>query len=224
MQVIVLKNAVHEGPGTIGDYLAGRGVRAEVVEPDGLGSLPSVSGFDAVVVMGGPMGMYEMDAYPHLRACAGLVDEAIGLGKRLLGVCLGAQMIAQCLGARVYKGHAEEIGWMDVELTTEGLADPVAAPLAEDGRARVFQWHGDTFELPAGAVRLAGSEVYENQAFRYGEAVYALQFHVEVTPSMVEDWFEGRPEARRIMEETERIYEPYRARAIEFYGRFFGNI
>jgi len=223
VQVLILKSAPDEGPGTIEDFLGEHGAAARVVEPGDIGRIVSLDGYASLVVMGGPMAVYEMRHHLHLLAAVRLIEQALKGGIRLLGVCLGAQMIAHCLGARVYRGHVAEVGWMDVELTPEGIGDAATGRLAgEDGRrARVFQWHGDTFELPVGATRLARSGAYENQAFKFGERAYALQFHVEVTGEMLARWFAGKPEGRRITEETRAEFPAYRARAWEFYRHFF---
>jgi GMP synthase-like glutamine amidotransferase len=143
----------------------------------------------------------------------------------VLGVCLGAQMLAHVLGARVYPGGNKEIGWYEVGITDEGMKDPLLSGLSVDGKtvAQVFQWHGDTFDLPRGAVRLASSELFPNQAFRYGKAVYALQFHIEVTPKIVRDWLthEKGVDVASVNAESERIFAPYLNRANNAYRQFF---
>jgi GMP synthase (glutamine-hydrolysing) len=156
---------------------------------------------------------------------AKLISEAVRSNKHILGVCLGAQMLAHVLGARVYPGGQKEIGWYDVELTPEGMQDPHLAALAvpDTNTAQVFQWHGETFDLPSGAVRLASSELFPNQAFRYSDRVYAFQFHIEVTPRIVHDWlaFEKGVDFPSIASKSERIYPAYRERAARFYHGFF---
>lgn len=228
MSVLVLKNIESEGPGTIGDYLRERNVPMEVVELGRGRPVPSLEGYSALVVMGGPMAVYEMDRHPHLTVASRLIREAINRGLRLLGVCLGAQLVAHCLGARVYKGQVEEAGWHHIELTADGIKDPLMRRLAVHPavgdfwrRFKVLHWHGDTFELPMGAERLAGSELYENQAFKCGDEVYALQFHIEATAGMVEEWFSGHPLEESIREETGRLYPEYSRRALNFYKAFF---
>lgn len=228
MSVLILKNIASEGPGTMEDYLRGRSIPYRVVELGDGETSPPLDAFDTLVVLGGPMAVYEMNDYPHLVAASRLIREAVNTGKKLLGICLGAQMMAHCLGAEVYKGPAEEIGWRGIELTGEGVRDPLMRSLAVHPSAgdfwrtfRVFHWHGDTFELPMGARGLARSELYANQAFSYGKNLYAFQFHMEVTKQMVYEWFEGHPELQRISEDTERIYDEYAGRAMNFYKAFF---
>ena len=114
--------------------------------------------------------------------------EAVEAGRPFLGVCLGVQLLAAALGARVYAAERPEVGLLEVELTAEGRADPLFAGL--DDRLVSLQWHGDTFDLPAGAVRLARSPTVPNQAFRAGERAYGVQFHLEVTGEMAREWAE----------------------------------
>lgn len=171
------------------------------------------------------MAVYEMHKYPYLINEAQLINAAIRANKHVLGVCLGAQMVAHALGARVYAGGQKEIGWYEIALTPDGMKDPLMSSLALDGknRAQVFQWHGDTFDLPAGAVRLASSDLYPNQAFRYSDGVYALQFHIEVTPKIVSDWLKDEKgiDLNSVNAESSSLYEPYRMRAMNFYRKFF---
>jgi GMP synthase (glutamine-hydrolysing) len=228
VSVLIIKNIVTEGPGTIRDFLRKEDIPFSIVEL-GSGEIPPpLEAFDTLVIMGGPMGVYEMDKYPHLMMGSRLIREAINRNIKVLGICLGCQMIAYCLGARVYPGSEKEIGWHHIELTGDGLRDSYMRRLAIHPRVgdfwrrlKVFQWHGDTFDLPLGTVLLASSELYKNQAFRYRDNVYGVQFHIETTKDMLLEWFENRPEINSIMGETERIYEEYVGRAMNFYKVFF---
>ena len=225
MNVLIIKNILSEGPGTIEDHLRQQAMPYRILELHGGESLPRADSFTHIVVLGGPMAVYEMRQYPYLVREAALIEEAIKGGKHVLGVCLGAQMLAHVLGARVYAGAKKEIGWYEVSITAEGMNDPLLSELSVDGKAaaRVFQWHGDTFDLPAGAVRLASSELYPNQAFRFSDRVYALQFHVEVTPRIVRDWLahEKGIDVAAVNAESERIFAPYLNRANNAYRKFF---
>lgn len=140
----------------------------------------------AAVFLGGPMSVHEEERYPFLRWEKTIIRTAIKQGIPILGVCLGAQLIAAATGAEVYRGNFNEIGWYPISITLEGQMDSLLGYLPE--KPTVFQWHGDGFELPRGAQRLASSTHYDNQAFRIGRNVYGLQFHLEVTPSMIESW------------------------------------
>ena len=142
----------------------------------------------ALIILGGPMSAHEEERYPFLKWEKTIIRTALKEGVPVLGVCLGAQLIAAATGAAVYRGNFKEIGWHPISVTPEGQMDSLLGYLPE--RPTVFQWHGDGFDLPAGAHRLASSVYYENQAFRIGRHVYGLQFHLEVTPAMIERWME----------------------------------
>jgi GMP synthase-like glutamine amidotransferase len=226
--VLIIKNIVTEGPGTIEDFLRKEEIKFAIVEL-GSGEIPlPLEDFDTLVIMGGPLGVYEMDRYPHLRIESRLIREAINRGMKILGVCLGAQMVAYCLGSEVYRGPQEEIGWHSIELTGDSLKDPLMRKLATHPRVgdfwrkfKVFHWHGDTFDLPVGAVLLARSDLYKNQAFRYENNIYGFQFHIEVTKDMLREWFKDMPELKSIIKNTTDIYDEYVGRAKNFYKAFF---
>jgi len=227
MNILILKNVSHEGPGTIEDFLKNEKIPYRIVDLWTIGAMKGevqdTSPFTHLVMMGGPMAVYEMDRYDFLGTGARILEEFIRGGKGVLGVCLGAQMMAHVLGARVYPGPEKEIGWYKVDVTGEGEKDPVFKTLLLKGekKAEVFQWHGDTFDLPEGSVRLASSTLYENQAFRWGEKAYALQFHIEVTPEIIEDWFRDNPRREEMAEYSRKIYGEYSERAYHFYNEFF---
>ncbi len=225
MQILIIKNVFTEGPGTIADYLHAEKIPSTLCDLSIGAAVPELGSFTHLLIMGGPMAVYEMDRYPYLINEAQLINAAIKANKHILGVCLGAQMVAHALGARVYAGGRKEIGWYEIALTPEGMKDPLMSSLALDGKsaAQVFQWHGDTFDLPAGAVRLASSDLYPNQAFRYSDRVYALQFHIEVTPKIVSDWLKDEKgvDLNSVNAESSSLYEPYRMRAMNFYRKFF---
>lgn len=141
-------------------------------------SAPSLDSFDVLIVMGGPMGVYDEAAFPWLREEKALIKAAIEAGKKVIGICLGAQLIACVCGATVSRNPHREIGWFP--LTRQAPDEPIARLL--DG-VEVFHWHGDTFDLPAGAVWLASSDACRNQAFRLGNSVFGFQFHLETTPT-----------------------------------------
>ncbi|MGR0320688.1 glutamine amidotransferase-related protein [Agromyces sp. ZXT2-3] len=139
---------------------------------------------DLVVVLGGEEGAYETDRYPYLADELDLLRARIAAEAPIFGVCLGAQLLAAALGARVHPGPRKEVGWLGVELEEAGAG----SPLRHAEGVRFVQWHGDTFDLPEGVERLAGSAQYANQAFRRGDWLLAVQFHPEVTPEIHEDW------------------------------------
>ncbi len=139
-----------------------------------------------LIVMGGPMNVDEIDKYPFLFEEVRLIEKMISESKPVLGICLGAQLIAKALGSNVYPNKHKEVGWHSIEFTENAAADPVFS--SSPRSLKVLHWHGDTFDLPQGAVHLARSSRCENQAYRWGATTYGLQFHLEVTTSMVTSW------------------------------------
>jgi GMP synthase (glutamine-hydrolysing) len=148
----------------------------------------SIRNSDLLIVLGGPIGVYEANTYPFLTREIALLEYRLTRDMPTLGICLGAQLMAKALGSQVYAGHTREIGWGPIALTDAGSSSCLK-PL-EDG-SPVLHWHGDTFHLPASAARLASNENYENQAFAYGSNALALQFHLEADPRQLEEWYVG---------------------------------
>jgi len=152
-------------------------------------AIVETSSADLLVVLGGPIGVYEEENYPFLATEKKIISHYIALNKPILGICLGAQLIASVLGAKVYPGGHKEIGWGPISLDKKNI--PSWFPDSLDGQ-RVLHWHGDTFDIPSGATRISSSDIYQNQGFTYGESILALQFHLEVCgPSFIEDWLVG---------------------------------
>jgi GMP synthase-like glutamine amidotransferase len=188
VRILVLQHIACEPPGVYEDVLRERGAQIHRVELDEGEPLPHRSEIDAIVCMGGPMSATNDAELPWLAKEKMFIADAVRDGVPFWGVCLGVQLLAASLGARVYPGLAPEVGVLPVELTAEGRADPVFSGLP--AVLPTLQWHGDTFDLPEGAVRLAGSRAYPNQAFRFGESAYGVQFHVEVSPELAREWAE----------------------------------
>ncbi|MHB2153412.1 type 1 glutamine amidotransferase [Calditrichota bacterium GD2] len=147
-------------------------------------ALPRTSDLDLLVVMGGPMSVHDESAFSWLKAEKRFIEQVIDQGKRVLGICLGAQMLAEVLGARVFKGAHREIGWFDITRAPEVAPSSFAHFWPETITA--FHWHGEMFEIPAGARCLAFSQACENQGFVFENRVWAFQFHLEVTPQVIE--------------------------------------
>jgi len=198
VDVLVLQHIACEPPGVYEDVLRERGATLHRVEVDAGDELSDWREFDAIVAMGGPMSANDDGELPWLREEKELVAAAVRAGMPFWGVCLGVQLLAASLGARVYAGEEPEVGVLAVELTDEGRQDPVFAALPPTFPS--LQWHGDTFDLPEGAVRLAGSPAYPNQAFRF-ENAYGVQFHLEVSAEMAREWLDV-PEYATALERT----------------------
>jgi len=186
-----------EEPGTLGGFLEKNGYQIETVDLQAGDRLPqNVGGYRLVIILGGPMNVYEEDKYPFLRDELSLIESCVKSKTKVLGLCLGGQLIARALGAKVTKNPVKEIGWFDIGFTDAGKSLPLFSGLPE--KLKVFQWHGDTFDIPDGARHLARSELCENQAFLYDNTALALQFHVEIEGADVESW------CREYREELER--------------------
>ena len=187
MHALVLQHVAVEGPGILASCLEARGWTLETVALYEGARLPEdAQGYQTVIVMGGPMGVYDEAAYPFLRHEQRFLTRVLAQGVPLLGICLGSQLLAKALGARVYRNPQKEIGWYTIDLTPPGVADPLFASLPSP--IPVFQWHGDAFDLPVGATPLASSPLCTHQAFRYGDRVYGLLFHLELTPDVIHRW------------------------------------
>ena len=184
----VMQHIRCEPPGIFSGLLRRHGIAIETVELDEGAELPDWRDVDLVLAMGGPMGVNDEAAYPWLAGEKRWIASAVRAGVPFLGVCLGAQLLAASLGAEVRAGDEPEVGVLPVALTPRGRSDPVFSALG--GEFPALQWHGDTFQIPVGGVRLGSSAAYPNQAFRFGEAAYAVQFHVEVTAQMLAEWNE----------------------------------
>jgi GMP synthase (glutamine-hydrolysing) len=186
LKVLVLQHIGCEPPGEFEEVLKARRASLHRVELDEHEVLPDWRQFDAIVAMGGPMSVNDEDAFPWLAAEKQLIRDAVRSGTPFWGTCLGVQLLAASLGARVYPGPKPEVGLLPVTLTDEAMADPVFHGLARQFLA--LQWHGDTFDLPDGAVLLASSPAYPAQAFRWGRSAYGVQFHLEVSVQMATEW------------------------------------
>lgn len=174
--------------------------------------LPSLEDFDWLVVMGGPMGVADNAEYRWLEREQHFIRAAIGAGKIVLGICLGAQLIAAALGARVMPNPQREIGWFHITTEQHKTGDAITA--AFSGSTLAFHWHGDTFELPAGARRLASSKACHNQAFSLDQRVFGFQFHLETTPdsarALIENCASELDDSRYVQSAHEILAQPGR--------------
>ncbi|MDH4120709.1 MAG: gamma-glutamyl-gamma-aminobutyrate hydrolase family protein [Deltaproteobacteria bacterium] len=193
--VYVLQHLPIEPPGLIARAFHQRGRHLHYCRPDTPPYPPeNLDKCAALVVMGGPMGAYEQDAHPWMAPEIALIRRAMDSGLPVLGICLGAQLMAAALGAKVYKGQAGlEVGWCPITLAPEAHNDPLFRHLGECSNGPgVFQWHGDTFDLPPQATLLASSQKYPHQAFRYKNS-YGLQFHLEADEKIITRWLREDP-------------------------------
>ena len=189
MRVLVVQNYDNEGTGQVGAALAEAGAEIDQRKPYKGEALPTdASGHDAMVMLGGAQNALDDALCPYFPALLDLIRDFEARDRSVLGICLGSQLIARAFGGDNQVGGASEFGWCGVSLTPEAKADAVLGALPEE--FPIFEWHDDTFSLPKGAVRLAGSEVARNQAFRVGRAVYGFQFHFEADRPLVREWSE----------------------------------
>jgi GMP synthase (glutamine-hydrolysing) len=185
VKVLAFRHVPFEGIGRIAPLLEERGIgcdyadlyREGVVDPD-------IAAYAGLIFLGGPMSAN--DPLPYLDRERALIARATERGQPLLGICLGSQLIARSLGADVHRNREKEIGWFDIHFTQVAADDALFGGIR--GPETVFHWHGDTWEVPPGAERLAWSQACQNQAFRVGRQIYGMQFHLEVTPAMIADW------------------------------------
>ena len=230
MNVLIIKHIEIEGPGSIEYCLRQERISYQILNLKPGIPLPKLDDLTHIVLLGGPMNVYEEDRYPFLREEDLFIKEAIQRGKSILGICLGAQLIAKALRAKVFKAPVKEIGWYDVSLTRIGSIDPLFSKLPKT--FSVFQWHEDTFEIPHSAILIATSSLVPYQAFRYGDNAYGLQFHLEVTQEMIHKWMETYEEEfegsqspllskPKILADTELKIKPYKRRGMEFFKSYF---
>ncbi len=184
MQIHYLQHVNFEGPGIILNWVKQKKHNISSTKFYLNESLPDISSFDFLIIMGGPMNIYDERTFPYLSEEKLFIKEAIKKGIPVLGICLGAQLIADVLGAKIKKNKEKEIGWFPISTTKNSYDNELKKIITTNNP--VFHWHGDTFEIPNGAIRLAENNVCENQAFLYNTNVFALQYHLEVTKNSLQ--------------------------------------
>ncbi|MFN3360242.1 MAG: type 1 glutamine amidotransferase [Pseudanabaenaceae cyanobacterium] len=216
MRIHYLQHVPFEGPASIAQWATDRGYSLSATQLYQGETLPNVAAFDWLIVLGGPMNIYEEALYPWLKVEKQFIGEAIGAGKVVIGICLGAQLLAAVLGGKVEKNQQKEIGWFPVQLTSEARWFSPFADLPPEFMA--FHWHGDTFSIPPACTWLASSAGCRNQAFSYGHKVLGLQFHLESTPAAVQALIENCGEelvpGQYIQSPPEMLGQPDRFTAI----------
>jgi GMP synthase-like glutamine amidotransferase len=221
--LIIVQNDPEVPAGTYDGYLHGEGVPFRIVRPFAGEELPQFAGLSAVIVLGGAMGVHDAQKHPFLSDVKAFTREAVGKGIPFLGICLGGQLLADVLGGRVTadSGFGEK-GSLPVTLTDAGAADPLFAGI---GREFItFQWHNDSFEVPASGVLLASSKACPSQAFCFGKNAWGLQFHPEVDRAIVELWArwteETSPRLDEFLASFTRSEECYRSASRRILANF----
>jgi GMP synthase (glutamine-hydrolysing) len=225
MKAQIVQHIECEGPGYLEDFLQYNDIEYEIARMYEGEQLPD--NFDALIVLGGPMSVYEEDRYPYLKGLNTTIKNFVIAGGYYLGFCLGGQLLAKALGAKVRRNQTKEIGNFEIQLTDEGVKDPLFKGLGTVFPA--LEWHGDTFEIPAGAMKLGESELCANQAFRFKNA-YGLQFHLEAKTEMLAEWVrvyedeltEEGIDAAALIEELKRKAEIYRELSNRLFANFLG--
>jgi GMP synthase (glutamine-hydrolysing) len=219
MKIHYFQHVPFEGLGNIENWIKSKGHSLSATHFYENAALPKLNEIDWLIVMGGPMGAYEEDIYPWLVIEKKFIERAIESGIKVLGICLGAQLIASVLGAKVYPNAHKEIGWFPLRLTKAGADSYIFEGFPAE--FTVFHWHGDTFNLPAGAKHLAASEVCVHQAFLYNKNVLALQFHLDVLKDNIAQWVQSGAneliEAPYIQKAGEMLSQDERFAVIEKY-------
>ncbi len=186
MQKVLILQHMRENPkGFVGSLLDEYSIDYDVIDVE-KEILPEQINHAAVIAFGGDQHVYDDHLYPYFRQEKELIQQAVEHNIPFLGLCLGGQLLAAALGAQVKRHSMTEVGFFDVQLTDAGKSDPLFAGLP--GYQKVFHWHEDTFDLPSDAVLLATSQNTDNQAFRYGQSAYGLQYHIEIDETTLNTW------------------------------------
>lgn len=227
-RVLVLQHEPGDPPGALGEIMSGHGLAWDVVLVEEQPLPDDVRAYDALIAMGGPQHVGDDERYPYFVPEYALIQQAMQHDLPYLGICLGGQLLAHALGGRVTRHEQTELGFVQVDFTEAGRADPLYQGLP--GHQRVFQWHEDTFALPPGAVRLATNAHTQNQAFRVGRRAYALQYHIELTPDLFRQWVAlwekemqavlGPQGAAHLLASAEDVLPTYQAHARQLFENF----
>jgi GMP synthase-like glutamine amidotransferase len=228
-RVLALQHTWDDPTGTLGEMLAHYGIDCDTVDVE-KHPLPAIEGYDAFISLGGPQHAGADEKHPYLVEEKALIRKVVERDMPYLGICLGGQLLAHVLGGPVRRHHLTEIGFYEVQLTENGKTDPLFQGLP--GYQQVIHWHEDIFELPRGAVQLATSEDTPNQAFRFGRRAYGLQYHIELTPEMLDTWLTypqyrqeiisilGPDVPEHIQGERAARYPVYRAHTMQVFENF----
>ncbi|MBI3540635.1 MAG: gamma-glutamyl-gamma-aminobutyrate hydrolase family protein [Deltaproteobacteria bacterium] len=202
-KILVIQHAASEGPGTFEEEMKKAGLTWEIFMASDHAIFPSgtkLEEYNGFLILGGPMGVYEEKKHPWIQKEILIIKEMLRQKKPILSICLGAQLLAKAAGAQVTKGHQHEIGWLPIRLDDWFYKrNPLFFQIDPAKEHTVFQWHGDTFDIPVEGYRLAWNETYPNQAFCYQGNAIGLQFHVEMNEAMIKDWVSDEENRVKIM-------------------------
>lgn len=228
-RMLALQFIWDDPPGYLGEIMQEHHIACDVVNVEAA-PVPDPTNYDALIAMGGPQHVGHNDTYPYLVGVTDAIRQAVTQEIPYLGLCLGGQLLAYAMGAQVKKHSSPSIGFYEVQFTEAGRNDPLFADLP--GHQQVIHWHEDTFDLPAGAVLLATNPHTLNQTFRYGRNAYGTQFHIELTPSMLDVWLHypeyrqeiiralGEEAADKFISDREKLYPLYRAHTRTMFENF----
>jgi GMP synthase-like glutamine amidotransferase len=188
LRIQIFQHVEFEGPALIGDWAAQNNHQITLTRFFASDTLPEIGSFDLLIVLGGPMGVYDVEQYPWLKEEIDFIRETLNQKTPALGICLGAQLIAAALGAKVYQGGYKEIGWFPLSILKDNFPLEVQSEIPAE--PVVFHWHGDTFDLPENSKVLASSTATPHQAFIHNDNVIGLQFHLETTNQAVKNLLE----------------------------------
>lgn len=225
--IYFIKHIDIEGPGTFGSFLKKKKVPFKVIDLGAGEKLPQMSeDVEAVIILGGPMNVYEEDKYPFLKEENEFIKKILVHNIPFMGICLGSQLLSKACGSTVVKSPVKEVGFFKVSITDDGRKDPLFSGF--DGLMDIYHWHEDMFNIPKGGKLLATSSGCPNQAFKVGEAAYGLQFHVEVTDKSINEWateyiksHEDRTkEMQKMMRDYKNIKDVFNQTADTLYNNF----
>lgn len=225
-KLLVFQHSAREPLGLLDPLLRRAGFRMRYVnfsrQPE---VVPDIARYHGLVVLGGPMNVDQVDRFPHLATEIAAIQEALRRDIPILGICLGAQLLAAALGATVRPHSVREIGWYRLDPTEAAQSDPLCRHF--DGSQHVFQWHAYTFDLPPQAVHLASTPTCPNQAFRYGDRAYGLQFHLEADETLIQRWLEvpeyrAEADVEPILRDTQDRAPPAADLSARVFGEFLG--
>ena len=221
-EIVIIKHVDIEGPGSIDDFFRNTARCLRTIELGRQETFPrALDDTEGIIVLGGPMNVYEEEKYPFLKEEDAFLKKVLDEEIPVLGICLGAQLLAKARGSRVSKAKTEEVGWSEIRLTAQAQHDPLFRGLPS--LFDVFEWHEDTFDIPADGALLATNAVCRNQAARFGRSAWGIQFHIEVTMEMLNSWFEHYEVSvskETLFAEYFRKEDMYRRQAMLMYLNF----